>query len=665
MNPDALQAASSAVNLEVSVSNAPGVIVESIAAGSTAEQAGLLPGDCLLAWNDQPLASPFLLEALEENTFGKETLVLTLERNGQRLETEVATGKSGIEVRPVMAESLLAMYQEGRRAQETGDREEAGKLWKEAAELAEEDCVRVWLYIQAGAAYEQGNHWSAAQKVYITVWEQAKAVLEAAAPIPVLGGLGRCAQRQNDYPNAEQWLEQANQQAGEQGWLSWQARILNNLGQVAWTRGDLSLAQHYYERSLLIRERLAPGSLDVAASLNNLGNVACKRGDLSLAQRYYERSLQIIERLAPESLNVATSLNNLGIVAYDRGDLSLEQHYHERSLLIRERLAPELLIVATSLNNLGNVSFTRGDLSLAQHYCERSLQIIERLAPESLSIVDTLSTLGQTALAHGDFQQARNHFLHAVEIVEQQRGRIAIAENRSLLLSQHTDKYWGLLQSQLNIDHQEPAFATVERCRARSLVEMLAERHVDFSSQAPAELLQKQQELDRQRYQAFTALAQLSAADESQVQAPHKQLLDLERQQQALAAAIRKASPAYATLQYPQPLDLKCAQKALDAGTLLLTYMVGEDESYLFAVTRKTLDVFTLPIRQKQLQEQVQQFRKSLDLMDLQSDYGRPSNRVTLCPPCCWLLPSALLRKPGACCCVRMPPCILCPLLPW
>ena len=43
---------------------------------------------------------------------------------------------------------------------------------------------------------------------------------------------------------------------------------------MAFDRGDLAAAEEFYRRSLAIREKLAPESLDVAASLNNLGVVA-------------------------------------------------------------------------------------------------------------------------------------------------------------------------------------------------------------------------------------------------------------------------------------------------------------------------------------------------------------------------------------------------------
>jgi tetratricopeptide (TPR) repeat protein len=58
---------------------------------------------------------------------------------------------------------------------------------------------------------------------------------------------------------------------------------------------------------LEIRERLAPGSLDVAASYNNIGLVYQSQGKLTEALGCYQKALEIRERLAPGSLDVAAS----------------------------------------------------------------------------------------------------------------------------------------------------------------------------------------------------------------------------------------------------------------------------------------------------------------------------------------------------------------------
>ena len=60
-------------------------------------------------------------------------------------------------------------------------------------------------------------------------------------------------------------------------------------------------------------------------------------------------------------------------------------------------------------------------------------------------------------------------------------------------------------------------------------------------------------------------------------------------------AAIRKASPRYVALTQAQPLKLTEIQAQLDADTLLLEYALGEERSYLWAITRDSLTSYELP----------------------------------------------------------------------
>ena len=61
---------------------------------------------------------------------------------------------------------------------------------------------------------------------------------------------------------------------------------------------------------------------------------------------------------------------------------------------------------------------------------------------------------------------------------------------------------------------------------------------------------------------------------------------------------MRQRSPHYAALTQPEPLSVRAMQQQLLApNTLLLEYALGEDRSYLWAVTPTSLQSFTLPKR--------------------------------------------------------------------
>ena len=74
-----------------------------------------------------------------------------------------------------------------------------------------------------------------------------------------------------------------------------------------------------------------------------------------------------------------------------------------------------------------------------------------------------------------------------------------------------------------------------------------------------------------------------------------KELEALRTEYQRVEAQIRAASPRYAVLTQPQPLGVSAIQKqVLDPDTVLLEYALGQQRSYLWAVTASGLTSFEL-----------------------------------------------------------------------
>lgn len=476
-------------------------------------------------------------------------------------------------------------------------------------------------------------------------FQKALAIYERLAPTSVaigaiLNNLGEVARTRGDLTAAHVYLSLALETKERRAPNSLTVAVtLNNLGTVDWARGDLVSAQDEYRRSLAINERLAPESLAVAASLNNLGEIASARSDHSAAQEYHRRALSIRERRAPDSLVVATSLANLGEVAREGGDHPMAWDYHGRALAIKERLAPDSLVIAESLNSLGAVALARGDDSAARDHHNRALAIRERLAPNSLAVAESLTAFGELLFREHLLADARSLFARAVSIIEAQRGQITSTDARALLLARYTKLYVSLLRTHVALNDIPAAFATFERARARSLVELLAERRLDFRADAPVDLLAQQDVLDEKRSatyriiaKTFSELTSASAAlrthdlnnDPKRMRALEASVATFEQrleelreslamygaEQQRLETQIRRSSPRLAALQYPEPLDVPGARAALDAGTLLLAYVVDEEKTYLFALTKTDLKLLTLPIGRASLGRQVTVFRE-------------------------------------------------------
>ena len=110
----------------------------------------------------------------------------------------------------------------------------------------------------------------------------------------------------------------------------------------------------------------------------------------------------------------------------------------------------------------------------------------------------------------------------------------------------------------------------------------------------------------------YQELAGLSLGkDQERIEALQDKLGQLQWERDDIEEQVRRDYPNFAALQFPEPLDLQAAQQALDPGTVMLSYSVGEETTHLFVVAHKgQLNVHTLPIGRENLEHEVQLFRK-------------------------------------------------------
>jgi CHAT domain-containing protein/Tfp pilus assembly protein PilF len=365
------------------------------------------------------------------------------------------------------------------------------------------------------------------------------------------------------------------------------------------------MAEEYHRLALEIRQKLAPASLTVAASFNNLGLVAELRGDLAKAEDYHRQALDIEQKLAPGSLAVASSFNNLGLVAGDRGDWTKAEKYLRQALEIKLKLAPESLDAANTYAGLGEVAWKRGDLAGAEANHRRALEIREKLAPGSSSHAETLASLAEIMRRKGQPEAAAQLFDQALNAVESQGARLGGSQDiRAGFRAQFDAYYRDYVDLLVEQAQQERAFAVLEHSRARSLLEMLAEAHLDVHEGIDSALLKEERSLHAEIAAKTNRRVSLLTGKhtEEQAAAITKEIEDLIARHQAVQGEIRSSSPGYAALTQPELLNAKEIQLLLDPDTLLLEYSLGAERSHAFAVSTKSMAAFDLPPR-KQIEQ--------------------------------------------------------------
>jgi CHAT domain-containing protein/Tfp pilus assembly protein PilF len=201
------------------------------------------------------------------------------------------------------------------------------------------------------------------------------------------------------------------------------ASSLQNLGALETEAGDLDKAASYLERALAI-EKLGREDLGFASLLSGLANLAGKRGDPALEDAYRHRALALRQRLAPGSLSVAASFLSLSESARNRGDLALAWEYGMESLHIYQKIVPGSLDAANILNDLAGIAEARHDLDLARLYCGESLDIISRLAPRGADMPTALTNLANLEMQMGELDSAQSHLERALDLWQQQDAKI-------------------------------------------------------------------------------------------------------------------------------------------------------------------------------------------------------------------------------------------------
>ena len=721
----------------------PGVVVEDVREGSTLATAGIQPGDVLLSWRRLPdpedsgeIGSVFDWWWLTIEQSPRGSLRLTGQRDGHDVYFIVPPGPWDAEVRPVMPESTLEIYTQGRQQARAGELVAAAESWQELTrrpEIGTDWRLRSWLFLESGKAWRRARQREHALAAFRSALEEARDPL---SQVRILDDLGRLAFEMDDLDAATDAFERgvkiarelapesllaaaslnslgiAAKQRGDlerasehhQEALELRRRLapdsplvaasLGNLGVTALVRGDLKAAADGFEQALEAFAKLAPGSLAVANCLSNLGVVAEERGDLDQADEYYRQSLEIEEKLAPDSLSMASTLNNLGVVAKGRGDLDRAVDYHEQALRIRQTLAPAGLAVADSLNNLGIVAREsgdletasrhhrqaldiqrklapdglgaahslgnlgivakrRGDLDAAAEYYDRSLEIVSKLAPGSLAVASNLKNLAIVAEKRGDLEHAAGYgeqalaiferlapdsrdaadtlhglgtlarrqdrpgpaldfFMRALAAFESQVARLGASRGvEAAFRADYRDYYAAAIELLLELERPGDAFDVLERSRAQSFLAQLTERDLSISDEIPAKWDDARRRLAK-RYEATQQeIARLDPdADETEIAALVSRLRRLRDEYDDVVERIRRASPRLASLRYPRPLELAQAAAALNQGTVLLSYSVGEERTHLFVVTGAGgLSVETLDVGAEDLRHEVEFFR--------------------------------------------------------
>jgi CHAT domain-containing protein len=380
-----------------------------------------------------------------------------------------------------------------------------------------------------------------------------------------------------------------------------EALVLNNIGMTYAAMGDLSQALDYLQQSLAIN-RTINSPRELATSLNNVGYVYGLMGTHAEAVKYLELALPMAQK-AGNNKFIAYAITNLGYELVSGGQLQRATELYQQALTVQQNMGDQRS-QAVSLDRLGDVTQLKGDHALAGTYYDQALQNWETSGDLQGKAL-TLYNYARLERERGDLNAAREKVESAISIVESLRTKLSSDQLRRTYFASKQDMYGLDIEVRMQLFkqtgdemHRAAALAASERARARNLLDLLQDANANVRPGVDLALAKRERELQAQLTATSESLfRQRSLNHNEDAAAVEQRLNELTREYDRLQAQIRTGRPGYADLKQPQPLALPEIQKLLDPDSLLLEYSLGEQRSYVWAVTDRSVTSYELPGR--------------------------------------------------------------------
>ena len=382
------------------------------------------------------------------------------------------------------------------------------------------------------------------------------------------------------------------------GDLRSQAGMLNNIGWTYGALGEYQKAIDFHEQALETHRALGD-RYDEPRSLNNISANYAKLGEYQKALDIHLRVLSM-RRASNDVRGQATTLNNIANCYEHLGEKQKALDYYAQALTLMLTIGYGYN-TATTLNNIGTVYRDLGEHQKALDYYGQAL-LLRRTIGDRDGEAATLFNIARLERDRGNLVEARKQIEEALATIESLRANVGSQVLRASFFASVREYHEFNIDLLMRLHKQHPsegfdaaALQASEKSRARSLLELLKEARAEIRQGVDPALLERERAL-RQTISEKADL--LSGKRTEERTAAAKEIDALTTEYEQVQAQIRRTSPRYAALTEPAPLTLKQIQtEVLDSETLLLEYALGEERSFLWAVTPTSIKSFELPKR--------------------------------------------------------------------
>lgn len=443
---------------------------------------------------------------------------------------------------------------------------------------------------------------------------------------------------------------------------------LYNIGAVYNYQGRYVEALTHFQKSIRIGEELgaAANQRDQAYNLHSLGMLYVYQGNYAQGLEYYQKSLRIREAVG-DKFGLSQTQSNIGVVYRSQGLYEQALGWFQKSLKLGEEMNDKQGI-ANRLGNIGDIYRRQGRADLALEHLRKGLQLYEEIGdrrgtcmtlnhlarlyrdqgrhPEALEagrraagLAEEINApeelwkarehVGAALRALGHPEEARQNFLAAISAVESLRREVAGGgHQQQSFLENRLSPWLGMISLLVSQGEYAEALSFAERSKARVLLDAL---QAGRSGLHQSLTQQERRDEEERRLRLVSLNTQLTGEvrrdrpDPSRVAALRAEVGKARLEYEDFQTRLYAAHPELRVHLGEAPV-IKAEELAAllpDAASALLEYVVADDETYLFVVTKAAgmpvaeIKVYTLRIKREELARQTEEFRRQLAGRDL------------------------------------------------
>lgn len=462
----------------------------------------------------------------------------------------------------------------------------------------------------------------------------------------ILNNIGYIYQDRGDYDTAIEYFTSSLEVARAIQDTSREANRLNSLGGVHVYMNDYSKALNFFQKSLVVNEEF-DDRVGVANSLSGIGNVYYNVNDYTSAQRYFLKALEIFQE-TDHKRGIVITLSSLGDVCLSTGDYDEGLAFYKQSLELSSELNMKEL-EAEVLNDIGVAYSVKGEYPSAWKYIDSSWKIVHEMNILDM-MVRNIQDGGNIFMELGEYEKALSELFLALElfkrfedkkmtsfiyaeiakaysnqksdsiavtcyekainIAEKLRGKLEVASHKSTFTASFAYFYSGIVHSLLNIERDGEAYNYIERCRARSFLDILASSNVAVGKSRHAEFLQKEEELQEHKSKLEE---QIATVDNTLLVAELRGKLEEEWGSiNALIDEKKQYEPELVSMVTVNPLTLTEVQDQMDPKSTILEYMLTEEKTIIWLITPSQLEVYQVEVGGDSIASLVRGFRDAI-----------------------------------------------------